>query len=227
MNGFLELLIQDPLYPLCFIKSKVICAFLKLKQNVSFGAGLSLIDAPLIDIRYNFSLIIGRNVTLNSRNKGYHLNMFGPVKLFADGSNAKIITGDRTRIHGACIHASDSIHIGKNCLIAANSHIIDNHGHSLSFSDVEQRILTCGIPQPVMIGDNVWIGANCVIMPGVTIGNGAVIGANSVVTKDIPPMCVAAGNPARVVKVLDEKTGEEKIVLRPSNTSSSKSKAAA
>ena len=53
---------------------------------------------------------------------------------------------------------------------------------------------------PVIIGDNVWIGDKATILPGVTIGDGAVIAANAVVTKDVPAFCVAAGNPARIIK---------------------------
>lgn len=52
----------------------------------------------------------------------------------------------------------------------------------------------------ITIGNDVWLGMNCIIMPDVTIGNGAIIGANSVVTKDIPPFSIAVGSPARVVK---------------------------
>lgn len=54
--------------------------------------------------------------------------------------------------------------------------------------------------QPIIIGKNVWITSRCIILPGVTIGDGAVIGAGSVVTNDIPPYCLAAGNPAKPVK---------------------------
>ena len=57
---------------------------------------------------------------------------------------------------------------------------------------------------PITIGDAVWIGGGCVILPGVTIGDNTVIGAGSVVTKDIPPMVLAAGNPCRVVRPITE-----------------------
>jgi acetyltransferase-like isoleucine patch superfamily enzyme len=60
----------------------------------------------------------------------------------------------------------------------------------------------------VTIGDETWIGINTVIMGNVTIGKHCVIGANSVVYKDIPDYCFAAGNPARIVKMLDEKNGQ-------------------
>jgi acetyltransferase-like isoleucine patch superfamily enzyme len=57
---------------------------------------------------------------------------------------------------------------------------------------------------PVLIGDCVWIGDKATILPGVTIGKGSVIGANAVVTKDVPDYCMAAGNPAVVLKKLEE-----------------------
>ena len=56
--------------------------------------------------------------------------------------------------------------------------------------------------RPVVIEDKVWIGINATILPGVRVGYGAIIGANSVVTKDVPPMTVVAGNPARTIKEL-------------------------
>lgn len=58
--------------------------------------------------------------------------------------------------------------------------------------------------EPVTIGDDVWIGGNAVILPGVTIGNKCVIGAGAVVTKDVPAQHVAAGNPARIIRRIDE-----------------------
>lgn len=77
---------------------------------------------------------------------------------------------------------------------------MDSNGHDLSFPNVAERIHTEGTSKPVVISDNVWIGANVVVLPGVTIGKGSVISANSVVTKDIPQMVVAGGNPAVILK---------------------------
>ena len=57
---------------------------------------------------------------------------------------------------------------------------------------------------PITIGDNVWIGGNCVVMQGVTIGDGTVIGAGSVVTRDIPAGVIAFGNPCRVIRPVTE-----------------------
>ncbi len=70
-----------------------------------------------------------------------------------------------------------------------------------------ERLDLPDIAKPIVVGDNVWIGARSIILPGVTIGEGAVIGAGSVVSRDIPAWTVAVGNPAKVLKqrVLAEK----------------------
>lgn len=91
------------------------------------------------------------------------------------------------------------ITLGENVLVGPKVNIITiNHD-----PDPENRSATYG--RPVVIGDNVWISINSTILPGVSIGCGAIIGANSVVTKDVPPMTVVAGNPARIIKTLKNK----------------------
>jgi acetyltransferase-like isoleucine patch superfamily enzyme len=130
-----------------------------LGKNVKFN------KIPIIHSEENTSIIIGDNVTLNSNNYGYHLNMFGKVKLCTDRPHAIIEIGTNTRIHGTCIHAYKKIYIGKNCLIAANCQIFDGNGHDLSFPLVENRINTTGGAKEIIINDNVWIGTDCIILP--------------------------------------------------------------
>lgn len=90
--------------------------------------------------------------------------------------------------------------IGKNVQIAPNVSIY-TAGHPIH-PDSRNSGYEYGIP--VAIGDNVWIGGNAVIMPGVVIGSNTVIGAGSVVTKNIPDWSVAAGNPCRVIRQITE-----------------------
>lgn len=93
------------------------------------------------------------------------------------------------------------ITIGENCFMASNVAIY-TAGHPIH-PDSRNSMYEYGIP--VTIGDNVWIGGNTVICPGVTIGSNCVVGAGSVVTKDIPDWSMAAGNPCRVIrKITDE-----------------------
>lgn len=93
------------------------------------------------------------------------------------------------------------ITLGENVLVGPKVNIITiNHD-----PDPENRSATYG--RPIVIEDKVWIGINATILPGVKIGYGAIIGANSVVTKDVPPMTVVAGNPARIIKKLPYQSG--------------------
>lgn len=196
----INLVLSDPMRIPIYLLGKLYGAWVSLKPNIEVKGKLIVNRLPLIDIRKGCCLSIGKNVTLNSRNKGYHANLHSPVKIFADKPGAKIKLGDNTRIHGSCIHAKEFISIGKNCLIAANCQIFDCNGHDVSFPYIVDRINTTGKSKPIIIEENVWIGINSIILPGVTIGAGSVISANSVVVKDIPPMVVAGGNPAVVIK---------------------------
>lgn len=92
------------------------------------------------------------------------------------------------------------IKIGDNCLFAPNVSIY-TAGHPIH---PLARNLLYEYGKPVTIGDNVWIGGNTVVCPGVSIGNNVVIGAGSVVTKDIPDWSVAAGNPCKVIRKITD-----------------------
>ena len=83
-------------------------------------------------------------------------------------------------------------------MIAANVQLISNN-HDL----YERQVITC---KPVHIGKNAWIGAGATILPGVTVGDNAVVGAASVVTKDVAPDTIVAGNPAKFIKVIPPKS---------------------
>lgn len=157
---------------------------------------------PVIIVDKRGSIEIGKNVLLTSDNRRYHLHIAAPVKLWC-GKGAKIIIGDHSRIHGACINARSRVEIGSGCLIAAGTQIMDSSGHDLLLDRPHERLESHGRNKPVKIGNNVWIAYGCVILPGAEIGDGSVIGANSVVYGRIPPRVLARGNPAVVVKQVD------------------------
>lgn len=98
--------------------------------------------------------------------------------------------------------------IGDNCQFAPNVSVY-TAGHPVH-PDTRNTMYEYGIS--VTIGDNVWVGGNTVICPGVHIGNNAVIGAGSVVTRDIPDNVVAAGNPCRVIREITE--ADRKLYFR-------------
>lgn len=93
---------------------------------------------------------------------------------------------------------SGKITIGNNVFIAPNVCIITEE-HAM---DTEQRLAGLEYTHPVTIGDNVWICAGAIVLPGVTIGANSVIGAGSIVTKNIPPDSLAVGNPCKVIRKL-------------------------
>ena len=126
-------------------------------------------------------------------------------KYLDDRFTPSIVFGKDVRINSKChIGSINRVEIGDECLLGSNVMIIDHsHGRSTleeaTLHPSNRRLYSKG---PVKIGNRCWICENVVILPGVTIGEGTVIGANAVVTKDIPAYCVAAGNPARVVRKL-------------------------
>ena len=92
------------------------------------------------------------------------------------------------------------VKIGDNCQMAPNVAIY-TAGHPIHPA-TRNSLYEYG--KPVTIGDNVWIGGNTVLCPGVQVGNNVVIGAGSVVTKDLPDWCIAAGNPCRVIRKITD-----------------------
>jgi lipopolysaccharide O-acetyltransferase len=151
-------------------------------------------------IKFGDGLTTGVNVRLDA------FSSIGGQPILQIGRNVQI----NDSVH---IGAVDRVVIGDDVLIASRVFISDhNHGDYqqqdfLSSPDIPpvKRPLSS---RPVCIGNNVWLGEQVCILPGVTIGDGAIIGANSVVTRDVPPNSIAVGNPARVVRIFDrlEKT---------------------
>lgn len=125
------------------------------------------------------------------------------VKLSAYGANggkARITIGNNSYIGDRTeIHAGSLVQIGNGCDISWDCNILDRDYHKLG-SDTETV-------RPVIISDNVWIGCGATVLKGVNIGEGAVVAAGAVVTKDVPPRALVAGNPAKVIK--------ENVVWKP------------
>jgi acetyltransferase-like isoleucine patch superfamily enzyme len=204
MANFDNLIIRAVNYGIHIIENVLFKLFI-FKTGFNFDRSVRIWGFPLIDIRNNASITLEKNVKLISQNRGYHINMHSGVKLFADRESAQIIIGENSEIYGTCLHAYSLISVGKNCLIAANCQIFDANGHDVCFENPENRINNQGGSNPIIIEDNVWICANSIILPGVHIGCGSIIAAGSVVTKDVPPFVMVAGNPAKIIKNFPEK----------------------
>lgn len=122
-------------------------------------------------------------------------------------NGAKLKIGDWSGISGGCIWATDSITVGNHVNIGANCVIMDGDIHNMDWRVRRtDRISPIPIPfehKPIVIEDDVWLGTGSIVLKGVTIGARSIIGAGSVVTKDIPSDCIAAGNPCKVIRRLD------------------------
>ena len=166
-----------------------------------FFPGVKIIRFPF-DIRNRKFVSIGNGVSFG------RMCRIEVASEGATGNEKRIVIGDNFRINDFVhIAAYQSVIIGNEGGIGARSFITDiNHG---DFS--EGKEFDINMPhrlrplsaKPVRIGNNVWIGENCCICPGVTIGDNSIIGAFSNVVKSIPPCSMAVGNPARVIKRFD------------------------
>lgn len=135
---------------------------------------------------------------------------------------ARIKIGDYTTIRGnSVVGAICRIEIGNYVIISNNVTVYDNNNHP---TDPNKRMEMCrsgfyselwdwkyADASPVKIGNNVWIGEKSTVLKGVTIGEGAIVASHAVVTKDVPPYAVVAGNPAKVVKLLRSKSEEDSV----------------
>ena len=129
----------------------------------------------------------------------FSLGDYSVVESFSCINNAvgDVVIGDHTRVglHNTVI---GPVTIGSHVNLAQGITITAlNH----NFGDKSQRIDSQGVStNPVILGDDIWIGANAVVLPGVSIGNHAVVAAGAVVTKDVPPHSLVAGVPAKIIK---------------------------
>lgn len=162
-----------------------------------------MVRTPIV-IRGKRYIDFGQNLTTGSRCR---------IEVHGNHKDKRLLFGRNVNIgYDVRISCCDKIKIGNNVLMGSRVLIIDNsHGkYTGSMPDSpstppNKREL---IAKPITIGDNVWIGENVVIQMGVSIGYASIIAANTVVTKDIPPMCIVAGLPAKVIKKYDENKKE-------------------
>ena len=116
---------------------------------------------------------------------------------------ATLTIGNNVGMSSTRLWIHESARIGNNVKIGGCVLITDTDAHPMDY--MARRSSNEGTKSaPVVIEDDVWVGAHCIILKGVTIGARSVIGAGSVVTKSIPADCVAAGNPCRVIKSLNQ-----------------------
>lgn len=171
----------------------------RFNNNAVVGENLSVGSLANCISECKDNIVIGNNCEING-------------VLFSYG-DAKISIGNNCFINTSTfIGAMDSITIGNSVIFATNVRVFDNNNHP---TDPIQRQKMCmegfhnelwewkyAEHKPVVIQDNVWIGEYSTVLKGVFIGKGSIVASHSVVVKDVPPYCIVAGNPAKVVKRL-------------------------
>jgi acetyltransferase-like isoleucine patch superfamily enzyme len=164
-------------------------------QCEAIGAGFWMEQLPYLTGRGQ--LVFGERVRLSGKPSIGFCNRIC--------ARPELVVGSDTFIgHGCGFSIARSVHIGNHCLLASGVGIRDYDGHPL---DARRRRAGEFVdPQdirPVVIGDDVWLGAGALILKGVTVGARSIVAAGAIVTRDVPADAVVAGNPARVVKHLD------------------------
>ncbi len=135
--------------------------------------------------------------------------------MFDVGPSGRVTLGDYALVHGARIICDKAIDIGAHALISWNVVLMDTYRLPIDPARRRKALEQMGsrgqgefVPEtwtrPITIGPNVWIGFEACILPGVRVGEGSIVGARSVVLEDVEPYSVVAGNPARLIRRLEE-----------------------
>jgi len=168
-------------------------------RGIEFGQGVRLKCVRRIFLQDYVRLLTG--CELDAGKGKISIGMGSAICRYAiiEALEGEIHIGRNTLIGDFCnLYGQGGLKIGDNVQIASGCRLVPKTNR---FDDRDKLILEQGYDRKgICIEDDVWLGANCVVLDGVTIGQGAVIGAGAVVTQSIPPYCVAVGVPARVIK---------------------------
>lgn len=168
----------------------------------------------VIRVRYGRRVRIGRNFRTNGRlvirgpgrvEIGDDVNAWAHAEknvLITFAPESRIRIGSGTRLNGAGIQARTQITIGERCILGSTL-LLDTDHHPLD--PARRHDPTAPVASaPITIGDNVWLGGQSAVLKGVTIGENSVVAFRAVVASDVPANVVVAGNPARIVRRLDQ-----------------------
>lgn len=176
---------------------------LRLKiYGVEYGKGCTVHGKLYIKLFPSAKCRIGNSFYFSS---GWNINALCANKrgtIYAT-DNAEIIIGDNVGMSSTVLWAHRKIEIKDNVKIGGNCIIIDTDSHSLDYVKRRDCHSDWGVSESVTIEEDVLIGMNTIVLKGVTIGARTVVGAGSVVTKSLPPDCIAGGNPAKVIRYIN------------------------
>lgn len=176
--------------------------FMLWANGVEIGKNMKIYNRIYLTKHPTAQVIIGNNLVFISGDGFNPLcrNLRGCIYA---GEGAKIKIGNDVGISFACIRAKQYIKIGNNVNIGGDCILLDTDAHNMNYKIRRKRDGEDGRTAnsaPIIIEDDVLIGARCIILKGVTIGAHSVIAAGSIVTKSIPKDCVAGGNPCKIIK---------------------------
>lgn len=190
---------------------KCIPILMMMLQRVKFGKKCKFYGIPVIVKSKEGQITIGKGVRIRSGTLSNLIGLYQRTMIVTKGKGS-IEIGDYVGMSGVTVYARDSIKIGEGCLIGANTKILDNDFHPLDAEERYQQIMSHPddfaefIPaREIIIGKNCFIGCNSIILKGTKLGDGCVVGAGAVVCGQFEGNCVIAGNPARVIKMLNVK----------------------
>lgn len=184
------------------------CNLLKLRCiGVQVGRKARFCGDVCFCINKNSKVVFGKGLIITG---GYNINALSPSErsYILVRKNTELIIGDNCGFSSICMSVHDSIRIGNNVIIGANTRLNDSNDHSINY--LERRMereykdwSKLNIDHaPIIIEDDVFIGAHCIISKGITIGARSIVAAGSVVVKSIPSDEVWGGNPAKFIKKL-------------------------
>lgn len=167
--------------------------------GVRYGARCRFVGVPVVRRHAEAQIHLGDGVGLYSRWNANVITLCRPCTLAACKPGAQIRVGAQAAMSGATIVSYASVTIGERTLLGADVFVADTDFHPLLPELRAQHPTNEAGVKPIVIGNDVFVGARSMILKGVTIGDGAVIGANAVVTRNVEPRTIVAGNPARAV----------------------------
>ncbi|WP_368490080.1 DapH/DapD/GlmU-related protein [Clostridium sp. BJN0013] len=172
--------------------------------HISYGSNLLLKGCPVIFNKSGATMTIGNGVTIKSSFLSNLVGLYSRTIIVTRSPEAEIKIGNNVGISGATIYARKSIIIGDNTNIGGNVKILDNDFHPIEIEarndDNKEKINT----RPIVIGKNCFIGCNALILKGTELGDGCVVGAGAVVCGSFLPNSVIVGNPAKIIKTIDQ-----------------------
>lgn len=173
-------------------------------HGVILGEKVSITSPPYIFRHSGSKIFISDHVRIHGSLYNNPVCSGHKMVLATYSSSAVIEIGEGAAISCATIAAYKKITIGKRVFIGAGAQIMDTDFHPIYSTDrLKKNQMDIAESEPVVIQDDVWLGAESMVLKGVTVGQGAVVAARAVVTKDVPAHALVAGIPAKVVRMLE------------------------